>query len=72
MITNSDKTHIRHILSDPAWQAVESLRKDLIEKIKDEQVVKDSQWDTTVALLTNQGKIAGINQFINELFNTQL
>ena len=69
MLTSVEKTQIRQALQTPQWQTVEKLSHDLCDKLKEDDCIRDTEWDTLKTLLQREGKIRGIRWFIQELYN---
>lgn len=68
MITNIEKQQILHILQSPQWTTVERLAELQIDQIKEQPSIADTEWKTLQNILVKEGKIAGIREFINELY----
>lgn len=71
MLTNNEKNVIRSLISSPQWQLVESLAKELKDKIRSEPKKKDTEWETASTCVYDEGQIAGIDRLFNELLKTQ-
>lgn len=69
MLTNSEKSQIRLILSSPQWQTVERFAEMYRVKIRNESVLQDTEWDTIKIAVFNEGQIQGITRFFQELLN---
>ena len=68
MISQTEKSQIRQILSSPQWQTVELLANTLMAKIREDTPIRDTEWDTLKAVLAQEGKVQGIKEFIQELY----
>ena len=69
MITKTEQQQIKTILQDPKWATVENVATSICDRISYQSVVGDSEWETLSAALINEGKVRGIREFIQELFN---
>jgi len=68
MITTTEKQQVRQLLQDPKWKAVENIAEALISKIKDDTVLRNTEWDTIKEAVLQSGRIEGIRNFIQELY----
>ena len=67
MIDKNQRGQIRQLLQSPQWRTVEEIANNMISKIKEDTVVRNTEWDTLQAALLNEGQIRGIRNFIQEL-----
>ena len=68
MITKGEREQIKAMLQSPQWQVIERMADLYCDRVRYDGVVSDSQWDTLRRALTNEGKVRGIKEFIQELY----
>lgn len=68
MLSKHEKQQLKYLVSDPKWKVVERLADLLIEKIRENSPVRDSEWETLRTTLEQEGKIRGIKEFIQEIY----
>lgn len=68
MISQTERSQIRQLLSSPQWQTLEHIANDLMAKIREDTPIRDTEWDTIKALLAQEGKVQGIKELIQELY----
>ena len=68
ILTKTEQAQIKAVVQSPQWSAVELLATRIIENIKDDSVVTDSEWETIKKALLNEGKTRGIREFIQEIY----
>ncbi len=68
ILTKTEQAQIKAVVQSPQWSAVELLANRLIEQIKDDSVVCDSEWETLKKAVLNEGKTRGIREFIQEIY----
>ena len=68
MITSQEKSQIKALIHSPQWATIERVADLLVEKIQEENPVRDNQWETIKTLLMQEGQKAGIKRFLQELF----
>ena len=59
---------IKHLVQSPQWRIVEELAKEVVNKINEENTIRDSEWETLRATLQKEGKIEGIKLLLSEMF----
>lgn len=69
MLTDIEKAQIKHIIESPQWETVKRVADLFIQKIQSRSVISDNQWETIKNTITKEGKVQGIREFIQELFN---
>lgn len=69
MLTSTEKQQIRAILQDTKWTAIQNAAETLIQKIEDEYVVRDTEWETIKAALEREAQIKGIRRFFQDLYS---
>ena len=68
MITNTERTQVRQLLQSPQWPVAERLADMLIDQIKEEPSLADTEWQTLQNVLTREGEMRGIRRFIQECY----
>lgn len=68
IITKQERAQIKILIQDPKFRVVEDLANLLCDKIAYESSVKESQWETLKTTCEQEGKIRGIKQLIQELY----
>lgn len=68
-MTKSEQSQIKTLLQSPQWRTVELLVNAFCDKISYDSVVRESEWDTIKTALINEGKVRGIKEFIQEMYN---
>jgi len=69
MLNEREHSALRVIQQTPQWQVVLRLKDMVIDKIKSNPIKKDSEWEMTKSMLEQEGKINGIKEFFQEVFN---
>ena len=69
MFTESERSQIKLLISSPHWQTVERVANALCEKIAQEPCLADTEWGTVSAAVLAEGKVRGIRQLFQELFD---
>ena len=65
-----EEAFIKHLVQSPQWRIVEDLAKEVVNKINEESVLRDSNEETLKETLLREGRIQGIKQLLSELFLT--
>ena len=68
MLSNPEKIQILQLLQDPRWQTVERYIKILIEELNTDSTLRDSEWETLKTTLLKEGKIQGITELTQKLY----
>lgn len=63
-----EQTLILQLLQSPQWSALESIAKRLHDEWNGESVVKDTEWDTLRAALEKEGRVRGLELFMQEIW----
>lgn len=61
------KDIVKSIVKSPQWSAFELVAEEIIKKIEDDPVLKDTQFETIKAICLKEGMKKGIRRFINQL-----
>lgn len=69
MISQSDKAALRVLMQSPQWAVVEQVAKEIIDQIRDQSCLKESEWETAKAVALEEGQVQGIHNFLKQLFN---
>lgn len=67
-MTPQQKSAIRNLLQSPYWQIVMDLAKEFCVKVKETSPLRESEWDTLKEVIRQEGKVEGVNNFIQELY----
>ena len=67
-LNEHEKSQVQSIISDPRWGVVIKISDMFIEHIKQDNLIKDSEWDTIRATITQSAKIEGIKSFVQEVY----
>lgn len=68
MISNTQKSQIKQLLQSPQWDAVEQMMNETIQQMREEAILRETEWETLKAACLQQGRIEGINRIIQELY----
>lgn len=68
MLSQSEKSGIKMLLNSPYWKTVEIIAEQIINRIKEEGVIKDNEWDTIKTVIGSEGQIKGIRRLFQELW----
>jgi hypothetical protein len=67
-MTSQDQSILKAILNDPKWKVVILAMDEYVKKIQGHPTIDDnSEWKTTVNLLTREGQVRGLIQFMQFL-----
>ena len=69
-LTKGECIQIRQLLSFPQWATAERMAQMLIDQIKEQPTLDDTQWKTLQNILIKEGKIQGIREFTSEMYKT--
>lgn len=69
MIAKTDRTLLKLLFQSPQWRVVEQVATELVNKLKTDSVVRDSEWETLKIALLNEGQVRGIKSLLQELFD---
>ncbi len=67
MITKHDRSLLKNLFQSPQWRIVELIANELVDKIKGDSVVRDTEWETLKTAVLNEGQIRGIKTLLQEL-----
>ena len=70
-LTTSEKSQIRGLISSPQWETIVRAAELLIQQMRNESSLTDSEWGTICSILLKEGRTQGIERFFQEL-NEQL
>ncbi|KKK82298.1 hypothetical protein LCGC14_2804780 [marine sediment metagenome] len=68
MLSKQEKQQIRVLLQDPRWKTAERLAELLINNLKENSNMRDTEWETLKATILEEGQIQGIRNLIKELY----
>lgn len=69
MISESERVLLKQLISSPQGRVLESLIEEKKKKYRDDFGGRDTEWETIKATLINEGKIRGLNELYQEIFN---
>ena len=69
MIPEQEKRFISSLARSSEWHFIEDFAKRIVDDIKEENTIRDSEWDTLKFTLQKEGKIEGIKRLLQEMFN---
>jgi hypothetical protein len=50
------------------WSVLEGIMRRIAEQVRQESPVRQSEWESIVAMLEAEGQIKGINRLLQELY----
>lgn len=68
MLSTPEKSQIKALLQSPQWRTIELFKKQYIERLRQNSPLRDTEWNTLQALLVQEGKIQGVDEFVAELY----
>lgn len=68
MIDKNEEQFIRHLVQSPQWTIIANMAKRIVDRIKEENTIRDNEWETIRATLTKEGKVEGIKELLQEMF----
>ena len=63
-----EEQFIRSLVQSPNWAVIENLAKEIVNKINEDNSIRDTEWETIRATLGKEGKVEGIKQLLSEMF----
>lgn len=67
-LNEQQKSGVKMLLTSPHWKTVEYLADEIINKIREDKVIGDSEWETIKAVIGSEGQIRGIRRLFQELW----
>lgn len=67
MISEHQRSQIAALLKSPQWAVIGQFADEYIAKIMADRSIEPTEWDTIVHTISNDGKIRGIREFLQEL-----
>jgi dihydroneopterin aldolase len=68
MITSSEKNLLKNLIQSPGFRIVENVAKELIEQVKDQSNLRETEWETAKNVALEEGQIGGIRKLLQELY----
>ncbi len=68
MRNKADAGFIKQLLQSPSWRVVEQVAEELKDQAKEQVGLRDTEWETIKSVAATEGRIQGINAFIQELY----
>lgn len=69
MIGKQDRDKLRQLMQDPKWPVIEMIANSVVDNIQDQSPVRDTIDLTVKEAYTQDGKVQGIRNLIQELYN---
>jgi hypothetical protein len=69
MLDNREKSQLKLLLQTPQWSAFERLAALLCDKLRLDDPVRDTEWETIKATLSNHGQIRGIQYLLQQVWD---
>ena len=66
---NTRQSQIKQLLQSPHFETAKMIAQELIQKIRDQSNLGDTEWETARNVALEEGQIRGINKFIDELYH---
>ena len=67
-LSQSEKSGIKQLLSSPHWKTVENVAEQIINRIREEEGIKDSEWETVKNAIDKESQVKGIRRLFQELW----
>ncbi len=67
-LNEHEKSQIRSLIQDQRWGVLVKLSDEFMAHIKNDDPVRETEWDTIKATISQGAKIEGIKNFIQEIF----
>jgi hypothetical protein len=64
-----EKSQLRAVTQSPSWITFEKFAELVIQKIRSNSVIKETNDQTIQELFLQEGKVRGIQEFFQELIN---
>ena len=68
MIDKNEKNLLRLVIQDPKFKIVEFVAKELIQRLRDQSNLKETEGETAKSVAIEEGQVMGINNLIKELY----
>lgn len=68
MLSNTEKIQLRQLMHSPQWSAFEHLAQEVSNKIREEPVIFDTEWQTLKSTLMREGGLRAIQRLIQETY----
>ena len=69
MLSKTEKSQIRAVTQSPQWITFQKFAEIVIQKIRSNSVIKETNDQTIQELFLQEGKVRGIQEFFQELIN---
>lgn len=56
-------------MQTPEWQIIEGMKKEFCRQLQSNSKTKDTIDETVIATVREEGMVAGVNKFFQELLN---
>ncbi|MFZ2151791.1 MAG: hypothetical protein WAV09_01640 [Minisyncoccia bacterium] len=68
-MNDKDKSTIKTLFTRPEFRSIENLANYLVQRIREEPKVRETEWETIRETLTQEGQVAGIKRLLQEVYN---
>jgi hypothetical protein len=68
-LDDKQKSALKMLLQSPEWKIVESIKDEYLKQITMDSSIRDTTDETLKETYLKEGRVQGIKQFIQELFN---
>mgnify|MGYP007031185404 CR=1 FL=1 len=67
-LSQQEISGIKQLLNSPYWKTVENVAEQIINKIREEGIIKDNEWETLKTAVNQEGQVQGIRRLFQELW----
>jgi hypothetical protein len=69
-LTPEQKSRLVIFTSSRDWQLVNLIADELVRKINDDELIKDTEFETIKAVFAKDYQVRGIKRLLNEIYNS--
>ena len=66
-MTKQEQSQIRNLIQSPQWATLERLAQLVVDKIKDDSTIRETEWETLKATVEQEGEVRGIKRLLQEI-----
>ena len=66
-LTDSEKSQLRALTTDPKWSAVEHAKEIYCAEVLANSPLRETEFETLKALFANEYKVQGVREFLQRL-----
>lgn len=70
MISEPEKSQLKNLLGSPVWQTILKICDEYCLKVKGNSPIRESSDETLKELYLQEGKVEGVRNLIQEIFNS--